>query len=66
MNSLEDDDAYDYDDDVAKLADDAHWFKYIAEVMNEDISKRLHSNRSQQLLIDNALKRIISVITSIK
>jgi len=66
MNSLEDDDAYDYDDDVDKLANDSHWFKYIAEVMNEDISKQLHSNRSQQLLIDNALKRIVSVITSIK
>jgi hypothetical protein len=66
MNSLEVDDAFEYDDDVTKLANDAHWFKYIAEVMNEDISKQLHANRSQQLLIDNALKRIVSVITSIK
>jgi hypothetical protein len=66
MNSLEVDDAFEYDDDVDKLANDAHWFKYIAEVMNEDISKQLHVNRSQHLLVDNALKRIISVIMSIK
>lgn len=66
MNSFEDD-AFEYDeDDVTKLANDAHWFKYIAEVMNEDHISRLHVDRSQQLLVDNALKRIISVITSIK
>jgi hypothetical protein len=66
MNSFEDD-AFEYDeDDVTKLANDAHWFKYIAEVMNEDVNKQLHANRSQHLLIDNALKRIINVIKRIK
>jgi hypothetical protein len=66
MNSFEDD-AFEYDeDDVTQLANDAHWFKYIAEVINEDFNRQLHVDRSQQLLVDNALKRIISVIKRIK
>ena len=65
MNSFEDD-PFEDENNVTKLANDAHWFKYIAEVINEDHSRQLHVDRSQQLLIDNALKRIISVITSIK
>jgi hypothetical protein len=65
MNSFEDD-PFDDENNVTKLANDAHWFKYIAEVINEDHNRQLHVDRSQQLLIDNALKRIISVITSIK
>jgi len=52
MNSFE-------DDDVSKLANDAHWFKYIGVTMNEDAAKRLNVDRSQQLLIDNALTRIM-------
>ena len=65
MNSFEDD-PFDDENNVTKLVNDAHWFKYIAEVINEDHNRQLHVDRSQQLLIDNALKRIISVITSIK
>lgn len=58
MNSFED------DDDVSKLANDAHWLKYIGVIMNEDAVKRLavkrlHVDRSQQRLADNALTRIM-------